>query len=477
MLKKKIILRLHWRLFFPLMGLLWLIIGISMAYFVNHEKERMKESLENRLMNVNNTVIEAYEQGADIQRTVNFIRLFTGKTTLDPLRLTVYNNDGQMVADNPAATIELFDDDGKPVQKLKELIEADHDYPVEDVSLDNVKFMICSKTSADGRIHSFAALPYQGEVSAFLSYDPMVWIVIITLGVILSIVLYFGVKGVCNNVYALRDIARAIAMDQAPKNMEAHHFSKDELGDVTRDLFEVYRDKIRAEQEKMHHERQIGMNVSHELRTPVAIIKGYLDTVINDNGTMDDATKTKFLLRAQQNVDRLTQLISDVSTVMRLQENGGSIKCEPINFHVLTESIAEDMAQGRISGDMELDINVPDTCVVNGHESLLTNAMLNLIYNAVQHSEGTKMRLDWTKEEGGFHTFTFADNGKGVEPEHIARLFDLFYRVDNGRTRKSGGSGLGLPLVQRIINAMGGTITVANAPEGGLVFTFTLPKA
>ncbi|WP_289713440.1 hypothetical protein, partial [uncultured Muribaculum sp.] len=68
----KHILRLHWKLFFPLIGLLWIIIGITIGYFVAHEKQRQKENLENRLLNVNNTVIAAYERGVDMQKTVEF---------------------------------------------------------------------------------------------------------------------------------------------------------------------------------------------------------------------------------------------------------------------------------------------------------------------------------------------------------------------------------------------------------------------
>lgn len=109
---RKLTLRLQWRLFFPLVGLLWLIIAITMTYFVNHERQRQKENLETRLLNVNYTVVDAYERGVDLQETVNFIRLFTDHTTLSPLRITVYNDRGEMIADNPEATINLFDENG-----------------------------------------------------------------------------------------------------------------------------------------------------------------------------------------------------------------------------------------------------------------------------------------------------------------------------------------------------------------------------
>lgn len=470
------IFRLHWKLFIPLVGLLWLIIGINFIYFVSHEKHRQKENLENRLLNVNNTVVSAYEHGADLQKTVDFIKLFTNRTTLDPLRLTVYDDNRVMIADNPEKTISLYDDDGKPIPELMALWNDSGSVAVHDMALEEVRFMVSSRTSPDNRIHTFAALPYKGEVLDFLSTDPMVWIVVIGLGVLMSILAFFGVRTVCRNVYALRDFAREIASDRLPDDVDSWHFSKDELGDVSRHLLMLYRDKIHAEQEKMHHERQIGMNVSHELKTPVSIVKGYLETVLREEN-MPDALKNKFIARAYQNTNRLANLIKDVGMVMRLQENGSSVKCVPLNFYDIVVSLAEDVTKGHLSGSMAFNYQIPKDCYVLGHETLLVNALLNLIYNASQYSEGTEMSLEWQRKEDGRHVFAFADNGVGVGEEHITRLFDLFYRVDRGRSRKNGGSGLGLPLVRRVIMAMHGDISVENADTGGLKFTFSLPVA
>ena len=435
----------------------------------------MKYNLENRLVNVNNTVIEAYENGNDLQKTVDFIHLFTGNTTLDPLRITVYDNKGVMIADNPEATILVYDAAGNMLPEFKRFGGGGANASVSDLSIDGNKLMVSTKRSADGLVSSFAALPYKGEVIDFLSIDPMVWIVVIILGILSSALAYWGVRVVCKNVYALRNLAQAISTDQLPDDADTWEFSDDELGDVSRKLLTLYRDKIHAEREKMHHERQIGMNVSHELNTPVGIIKGYLDTVLADDN-MPDALKRKFLVRAQQNTDRLANLVSDVSMVMRLQE-GGAIDYGIINFRDMTVQIAEDIAQGHIADNMTFICDIPEDCLIKGHESLLTNALFNLIYNAAQYSGGTRISLLWKGENDGMHRFEFADNGCGVDDEHLDRLFDLFYRVDTGLARKNGGAGLGLPLVHRIITAMGGYITVENAPGGGLGFTFTLPAA
>lgn len=470
----KHIVRLHWKLFFPIVGLLWLIIGITITYFVMHERQRLKYNLENRLVNVNNTIIDAYDRGVDLQSTVDFIMLFTVNTALDPLRITVYDDAGNMVADNPAATILLRDSTGTFNPGLKELWEKSGNATVQDMAYNNKKSMISSRMSDGRHIRSFAALPYEGEVLDFLSVDPMIWIAVIVLGVVSSVLAYFGSRAISRNVYALKDFAQAIASDKLPDDVDASQFSQDELGDVSRNLLSLYRDKIHAEQEKMLHERQIGVNVSHELNTPVGIIKGYIDTVLNDDN-MPEEVRHKFLVRVQQNADRLVSLVNDVGMVMRLQENGRIAGSVTIDFHLLAMRLAEDIAQGHLADNMEFEYDVPEGCLVSGHESLLTNALLNLVYNSAKHSGGTKMSLCWLRVEEGMHVFSFADDGVGVDEEHLGRLFDLFYRVDSGRSRKNGGSGLGLALVQRIITAMGGKISVDNASTGGLRFTFTLP--
>lgn len=472
---RKGILRLHWKLFFPLIGLLWLIIGITIVYFVTHEKERQRENLENRLLNVNNTVIDAYEQGLDLNETVAFIHLFTDNTTLDPLRITVYDDrTGEMLADNPARTILLSEISTHTGGDYTEIIRENRHPVFRDVNVGQERSMISSKLSPDGHVRTYAALPYKGEVLAFISFDPMVWMVIIMLGVVMSVLVYFGVRAVCRNVYVLRDFAEAMASDRAPEDVDKLHFSSDELGEVSRMLLTLYREKITAEQEKILHERQIAMSVSHELKTPVGIIKGYLDTVL-DTPDMPEEVKHHFLVRAQQTTDRMTSLINDLSQVLRLHDRSNVDGVTDIDFHKLTTQLAEDVEQGHISGEMELVCNIPEDCRITGHESLLTNALLNLVYNAARHSGGTRMELKWLGRKDGFHIFSFADNGTGVSPEHLSRLFDLFYRVDGGRARKSGGMGLGLPLVRRTISLMGGEIDVQNRPEGGLEFIFTLP--
>ena len=125
---------------------------------------------------------------------------------------------------------------------------------------------------------------------------------------------------------------------------------------------------------------------------------------------------------------------------------------------------------------MEFRYDIPLDCKVMGNYNLLLGMILNLAKNAGAYSKGTFCELVLTGQDEKFYHFEFRDNGTGVGEEHLPHLFDRFYRIDSGRTRKAGGTGLGLPIVQNTVLAHGGTIEVTNGVLGGLCFKFTLPK-
>lgn len=471
------IVHLHWKLFFPLVGLLWLIIAIVMGYTVIHEHQRLRQSLDNRLLNVNATVIEAYERGGNLQECVDFIKLFTDKTTLETLHLTVYDDKGDLLADNEAPTIQLHDKNGNPIPELANLHNMGKPSIINTIELGGQPCMFSVLASPDGHVRSYAALPYEGSVSTFLRIDPMVWVVVVALGSISSIVAYLGLKAVCRNVYNLRDFANAIKHDE-PIDVSNMRFSDDELGEVSRTLMDVYRDKLTAIESKSQHERQISHNINHELKTPVGIVKGYIDTIISDP-EMPAEIRENFMRRAQENIDRMATLIKDISEITNLDITGvhNSISIQPVSISELVSEMASDVRIGKLAGTLEFNYNIPSDCKVMANSSLLTNSFLNLIYNAARYSGGTDIWIDFIGASNGITTLKFCDNGKGVDESHLPHLFEAFYRVDKGRSRRVGGSGLGLNIVRKAIEAMGGSISVNNRAGGGLEYTISLVTA
>ena len=231
----------------------------------------------------------------------------------------------------------------------------------------------------------------------------------------------------------------------------------------------------RANEEKARIKRQVANNLNHELKTPVGIIKGYLDTIISDPG-MPDELRINFLKKTQAHTDRLAELLRDVSIITRLDEGASQVELTDFDFHDLAYNLANDLEISHLNGNMDFDYDIPFDCYIKANYTLVSAALLNLVKNAAAYSKGTEITLKITGEDDKFYWFSFSDNGCGVPEQHIPHLFERFYRIDEGRARKSGGTGLGLPIVQSTFTTMGGTISVHNIKPSGLEFRFSLPK-
>nr|WP_305296280.1 ATP-binding protein [Muribaculum intestinale] len=130
-----------------------------------------------------------------------------------------------------------------------------------------------------------------------------------------------------------------------------------------------------------------------------------------------------------------------------------------------------------MTNNIHFSYDIPDGCIVIGNYNLLYGMMMNLIRNADFHSRGENCGIRLLSQNSREYTFAFADDGVGVGEQHLSHLFDRFYRIDKGRSRKVGGTGLGLPIVKNTVTVFGGTIFARNRQPHGLEFVFTLMKA
>ncbi len=187
--------------------------------------------------------------------------------------------------------------------------------------------------------------------------------------------------------------------------------------------------------------------------------------------------RDRFLVRCDAQSRRLAQLLDDVSTLTRLDEGSAVISLGEVDAAAVVDEIASDMASLPEHDRMRLRSSLPHPLCVRGNASLVESIFRNLVDNAVAHSGGRDIFVSTFDAGEDQYGIIFADNGIGVDSEHIGHIFERFYRVDKGRSRKSGGTGLGLSIVKHAVQFHGGEISVANRAEGGLEFHFTLPRA
>lgn len=213
-------------------------------------------------------------------------------------------------------------------------------------------------------------------------------------------------------------------------------------------------------------------NVSHELRTPVTTINGYLQTVMQDleNGRMDQAGD--FLRIVNQNVGRLKNLIEDLLDLSAL-ESGQELNIERLDVRELTETVMAQVNSSRHKIHLKFDFHE-----ISADGKRLEQVVRNLMENAVRYvPPGKNIEIRWRIGNDGSRILSVKDDGNGIAPEHLARLFERFYRVDEGRSRAEGGTGIGLSLVKHIMQRHGGQVKVFSEIGRGAEFVCEFPSA
>jgi two-component system, OmpR family, phosphate regulon sensor histidine kinase PhoR len=222
--------------------------------------------------------------------------------------------------------------------------------------------------------------------------------------------------------------------------------------------------------------RDFVANVSHELKTPITSIKGFVETLLAGALKEPDNAENFLKIIAKQ-TDRLNEIIDDLLTLSRIEQdaerrqiflNGQKIK------GVLQSAVQVCEAKAAAK-KIALELNCPDDLRAQINPPLLEQALVNLVDNAVKFSEPGRVVQVEAQREGAQVIIRVRDQGPGIPPEHLPRIFERFYRVDAGRSRKIGGSGLGLAIVKHIALAHGGRVTVTSSPGQETVFSLQVP--
>lgn len=218
-------------------------------------------------------------------------------------------------------------------------------------------------------------------------------------------------------------------------------------------------------------------NLAHELKTPVFSIQGYIDSLLD--GGMEDPTVLKtFLERAAKSTERMSHILDDLDQLTKLELE--RIPLDIRSFDLL-EFINESFeAMELIAKEkrfwLRTEVSEP-YCYVNADRNKLAQVFLNLISNAISYgNEGGELCISIVQIDNTYN-IQIKDNGPGIEPVHIPRLFERFYRVEKSRNRNEGGSGLGLAIVKHIIESHGQQIQVSSIVGSGTTFTFSLEKS
>lgn len=479
----------QWRLFVPVLLCFWIIMVSMAVWQVYRVRDVKRIMVYDQLELIGERIIDLLDNHGDLAEANVFMKY-----------INAYYNKNRRYE---SISIQVRETNSNVVLNIGHIDTANVELPPEphghgmctfpakviDDKENPGRYMYYVNTSDDGDKKVYVFLPYTLEVAEVLSVSTTrFWLMFFCIAVFVSIMAYISSMFFSRNVRILRDFVDRATGDKEFKTDDLE-FPHDELGDISRKIISLYKrmveERERSEREhsvalhavedKNRMKRELTSNINHELKTPVGVIQGYIDTIVS-NPDMDEETRNHFLLKTRDNVHRLTELIKDITAITKLESGGMLVNVEEIDYHDLVFKFEDYLREGKLLGKMKFSYDIPHDCKVFGNESLLTLVMLNFVKNSVAYSEGTVCRLELVNEDKDFCYFRYYDDGVGVPPEHLPHLFERFYRVNAGRSRETGGTGLGLPIVEVTINSFGGSIEVENHVPHGLEFNFKLRR-
>ncbi len=311
----------------------------------------------------------------------------------------------------------------------------------------------------------------------FNKYTQLVFIFI--LPIFSFVIAYFSLVFFINKyIYRrIKLIYKTIHDTKNSKNI-THENSSDIIEYVNQEVLHwksSYQKELNTLNELEEYRRTYIGNVSHELKTPLFNIQGFIETLI-DGGIDDPSINRKYLEKASSNIERLQVILDDLTAISKLESGQLSLEFQKFDIKELVKEVFEEFEIHATTRGVKFSFKegADDHINVNADREKIRQVLVNLIGNALKYGK-----------ENGFIKVSFytlasnilvevTDNGIGIAPAHLKHIFDRFYRVEKGRSRENGGSGLGLSIVKHIIEAHSQTINVRSKEGIGATFGFTL---
>ena len=419
----------HKRLFVQIIAFSWAMVLCFIGFQYIREKEYKSEFLNMQLQQYNQHLITSVEAGDPFEDYIA-----THDKPFDELRISIITLSGAVVYDNIILPDSLDNHRNRP--EVANALERGSGYNISRQSTSDGREYFYSATRGE-RVVVRTAIPYSSTLQDLLEADWSFLVVMISITLVMSIVAFFTTRKLG------KDIERV--------------------------------NRYEAEQERNRLKRQLTNNINHELKTPVASIQVCLETLLSGID-LSEEKRQELIERCYANTERLRRLLQDVSLITRMEDGSQHIGRERVTINNIIAEVADELEIMPEEERFTLHTDFNEQVVIEGNLSLIGSIFRNLTENAIAYSGGKNIYISLLENSDKMCKIRFEDDGCGIEEKQLPRLFERFYRIDKGRSRRMGGTGLGLAIVKHAVQFHGGVINVANRPEGGLRFEFTLRK-
>ena len=334
----------------------------------------------------------------------------------------------------------------------------------------------------DGSVHGVVAVAMEQAPLMFVLEDlgpTLASVALVLLAVGTAVAAVVIIRPASQRLRHLQDTARALGAGEA--GVRARVSGGDEVTSLATAFNEMatqLEDRAGALEQADRLRRQLLADVSHELNTPLAAIRGYVETLSMKDVVLDERTRDKYLGIVSDETERLEHIIGDLLDLAKVEGGGGAFRIESVPVAALFERVVHRHEPTAAAKQVAIETAIdPGVTVVTGDANRLEQVLQNLVANAVRHTPvGGRVTVRGTAAKDGV-VLSVSDTGPGIPEDHLERVFDRFYKVDESRTGTPdpSGSGLGLSIVRAIVTRHGGRVTASNHPGGGARFEIWLP--
>jgi two-component system phosphate regulon sensor histidine kinase PhoR len=344
--------------------------------------------------------------------------------------------------------------------------------------------MLSQKNLSPQQLAALTALALSVPITlAILFFKPVWWIVLLSF-----VVIYLGSFGLIlftlqTFIYRkIKLIYKLIYQTKASKREEFYYkniLPQKGIDEVREDV-EAWAQQRKIEIEILQQNeifrREFLQNLSHELKTPIFSIQGYVDTLLN-GALHNNEVNTKFLQSTARNIDRLVNLVDDLDAISKLESGEQELHFRNFIIQDLLKEVYDSLEIKTREKDIRCIVKKGCELPLNVYadKEKIRQVLINFVDNAIKYGKNNGViEASFYNVDGKNVLIEISDDGAGIAEEHLPRIFERFYRTDLARSRKVGGSGLGLSICKHIIEAHGQTIHVRSKIDVGTTFGFSL---
>lgn len=285
--------------------------------------------------------------------------------------------------------------------------------------------------------------------------------------IIIGFIIFKGIGFIMKPLRELQNAAQKMAKGDYSTRVETH--SKDEIGQ----LGATFNEMAKSIEQEDQQQRQFLENVSHELRTPISYIKGYGEAILSNMIKEEEkADKIQLIVREAGRMEKLTNELLQLSRTKEQQE---PIQLYPLPLAETIRDVVGMMTQRAEEASIDLAVTLDDEVIINANEVKMKQILINLLENAIRYSEKDTAIHIHCKQLDEKAYIIVEDHGIGIPKEDLTHVTERFYRVNKARSRVDGGSGLGLSIVNQLVQAHAGHLNIESELNKGTVITLTFP--